>query len=94
VDSGGRLWKLFGFASAMAVTIVVRKVVDISWKVGTGHAPPANPEDPEVSWPEAITFAVASGAAIGLARMLAARKAADYYRRSTGRLPEDLQEVS
>jgi hypothetical protein len=35
-----------------------------------------------------------SGAAMGLARMLAARKAADYYRRSTGHLPPGVEQVT
>ena len=32
-----------------------------------------------------------SGVAIGVARMLAQRKAASYYAKSTGHLPPDLQ---
>jgi hypothetical protein len=36
---------------------------------------------------------VASGVAVGLARMLAGRKAAEYYRRSTGHLPANLEDV-
>jgi hypothetical protein len=43
---------------------------------------------------EAVMWAVASGVAVGLARMLAGRKAADYYRRSTGHLPPNLEDVS
>jgi hypothetical protein len=42
---------------------------------------------------EAVAWAVASGVAVGVARMLASRKAADYYRRSTGHLPSNLDEV-
>ena len=40
-----------------------------------------------------MAFAVVSGAIVGVARMLAARKAAEYYRKSTGHLPAKLQEV-
>lgn len=94
VASGSKVWKVYGLASAVAATILVRKALDVSWKVGTGHKPPTNPEHPDVDWVEAVTFALASGAAIGLARMLAARKAADYFRRSTGRLPSNLQDVA
>ena len=56
-------------------------------------APPANPEHPDTTWAEAVAFAVVSGAIVGVARMLAARKAAEYYRKSTGHLPATLQEV-
>ena len=31
---------------------------------------------------------------MGLARMLATRKAADYYRKSTGHLPPGMEEVT
>ena len=56
--------------------------------------PPANPAAPGTSWPEALGYAVASGAAMGLARMLATRKAAGYYRKSTGHLPPGMEEVT
>ena len=89
----GRMWKAFGLASALTTAVLARRAIEVFWKVGTGREPPANPEDPDVEWKEAVAFALASGAAIGFARMLAARKAADYYRRSTGHLPANLQEV-
>ena len=39
---------------------------------------------------EAIAWAAVSGRFVGIARMLASRKAADYYTKSTGHLPPDL----
>lgn len=89
-----KTWKVFGTVSAISAGIAVKKLLEISWKAATGHAPPSNPEHPDVEWHEAVMFAIASGAAIGLARMLTARKAAEYYRRSTGHLPAGLEEVS
>ena len=88
-----KTWKIFGSVSAVAAGIVTKKLLDLSWKAATGHAPPANPEHPDVQWHEAISFAIASGAAVGMARMLTARKAAEYYRKSTGRLPAGMKEV-
>jgi hypothetical protein len=64
-----------------------------TWKLSTGKQPPSNPEHPDVSIGEAAAWAVVSGMAVGLARMFATRKAADYYRRSTGHLPANLQDV-
>lgn len=90
--AGSKVWKVMALGSAIGATVAVRKAMDVSWKVGTGHPPPKNPEDPDVDWHEAVAFAIASGAAIGLARMLASRKAAAYYRRSTGHLPPGLGE--
>src|SRR5687768_7586725 len=78
-------WRVLGLGTAVGASIVARKIATSTWKVATGNDPPANPEDPETTWREALTWAVASGAAIGVVRMLATRKAADYWQKSTGK---------
>jgi hypothetical protein len=93
-EKPSKIWKIFGTVSAIAAGVATKKLLEVAWKTATGHAPPENPEHPDVQWWEAISFAVASGAAIGVARMLAARKAAEYYRRSTGRLPAGMKDVA
>jgi hypothetical protein len=93
-EKPSKIWKIFGTVSAIAAGVATKKMLEVAWKTATGHAPPENPEHPDVQWWEAISFAIASGAAIGVARMLAARKAADYYRRSTGRLPAGMKDVA
>lgn len=92
--SGSKAYTLLGLAATVAATIVARKVMSTTWKISTGKEPPSNPEHPDVSMAEAVTWAIASGVAVGLARMLAGRKAADYYRRSTGHLPANLEDVT
>ncbi len=87
-------WKGLGTGAAIAAAVVARKVVTSGWTAATGKEPPANPEDPEVSWPEAVGWAVASGAGVGVARLLATRKAAAYYAKSAGHPPKGLQTVS
>jgi hypothetical protein len=87
-------WKLFGTLSAVFAGMAARKLLVKVWTKGTGHSPPANPAAPGTSWPEAFGYALASGAAMGVARMLATRKAATYYRRSTGHLPPGMEEVT
>jgi hypothetical protein len=87
-------WKLFGTLSAIFAGMAARKLLVKVWSKGTGGPPPANPAAPGTSWPEALGFAVASGAAMGVARMLATRKAAGYYKRSTGHLPPGMEEVT
>jgi hypothetical protein len=57
----------------------------------TGKDPPENPADPDVDVWEAVAWAAVSGTLIGIARMLATRKAAEYYAKSTGHLPPELQ---
>jgi hypothetical protein len=90
---GALVWKVLGTGGAIVASVVARKLVTSGWTAATGKEPPANPEDPEVSWPEAVGWAVASGAVIGLARLLATRRAAAYYTRSAGHPPKGLHEV-
>ena len=92
--SGSKVWSLMALGATVAAGIAARKAMTTSWKVATGKEPPQNPADPDVSMGEAVAWAVVSGVAIGVARMLASRKAANYYRRSTGHLPPNLQEAS
>ncbi|MGZ4601084.1 MAG: DUF4235 domain-containing protein [Oryzihumus sp.] len=91
---GAVAWKVLGTGAAVGAGIVAKKLVTAAWKTATGKEPPANPEDPEVSWPEAVGWAVASGAVVGVARLLATRKAARYYTESAGHRPKGLNEVS
>ena len=89
--SGSKVWTAFSLVAALGAATVTRKALDKSWEVATGKKPPENPADPDVDVREAAAWAVVTGAFIALARMLAQRRAASYYARSTGHLPPDLQ---
>ncbi len=89
--SGSKVWSIFSLAAALGAAAVAKKGITSSWRAATGKNPPANPADPDVDVWEAVAWAAVSGTLIAIARMLAARKAADYYTRSTGHLPPDLQ---
>jgi Protein of unknown function (DUF4235) len=91
--SGSKIWSVYGLGATVLATIVARKAMTVSWKAATGKPPPQNPAHPDVSLAEAVVWSTASGVAVGLARMIASRKAADYYRRSTGHLPANLEDV-
>jgi hypothetical protein len=93
-SDSSKVWTVFALASTVFASIAARKAITASWKVATGKEPPQNPADPDVSIGEAAAWATVSGIAIGVARMLASRRAANYYRRSTGHLPPNLQEAS
>jgi hypothetical protein len=91
--SGSKAYTLLGLAATVGATMAARQLMTAVWKLSTGKQPPSNPEHPDVSMGEAVAWAAASGVAVGLARMLASRKAADYYVRSTGHLPANLEDV-
>ena len=69
---------------------MARKTLDKSEGRDRQEAP-ENPADPDVEIWEAAVWAAITGAFVALARMLAQRRAASYYTRSTGHLPPDLQ---
>ena len=89
-DDSSKVWTVFSLVSALGAAAFARKAIDTTWKTATGKKPPENPADPDVDLWEAVTFALVSGMAVGLARMLAQRRAASYYVRSTGHLPPEL----
>jgi hypothetical protein len=89
--SGSKIWTVFSLGAALGAAAVAKKGLNTTWRATTGKNPPANPADPDVDLWEAIAWAAVSGTMIGIARMLATRKAAGYYEKSTGHLPPELQ---
>ena len=88
--SSSKVWSIFSLAAALGAAAIAKKALNTSWKAATGKNPPANPADPDVDVWEAVLWAAVSGTFVGIARMLASRKAAHYYTKSTGHLPPDL----
>lgn len=91
--AGSKMWSIMGMGATVGATLVARKAVTTTWKLATHKEPPTNPAHPDVSMREAVAWATASGVAVGLARMLASRRAAEYYRKSTGHLPPNLEDI-
>ena len=89
--SSSKVWSVFSLVAAVSAAAVAKKTLDKTWRAATGKNPPANPADPDVDLWEAIAWAAASGTFVAIARMLASRKAAHYYTKSTGHLPPDLE---
>lgn len=90
-SGGSKVWTVFSLVSALGAAMIAKKVIDKSWTAATGKKPPQNPADPDVDVWEAVAWATVSGTAVALARMLAQRRAAGYYHRSTGHLPPELE---
>ncbi len=89
--SGSKVWSIFSLGAAVGAATLAKKGLNTTWRAATGKNPPANPADPDVDLWEAVAWAAVSGTLIALARMLASRKAASYYARSTGHLPPELR---
>lgn len=86
-------WKLLGLASGVLAAKVSRTVAEKIWVKTRGGNPPRNPASRETTWGEALSWAVATGVAAGVARLLASRGAAQAWQKATGNLPPGLEEV-
>jgi len=93
-ETGKTGYKMMALLASMLGAVVARKLLTFIWKAASGKEPPANPEHPAVTWPEAVSWAVASGAVVGLARLAAQKKVAASWHRSTGSLPPGLEKTA
>jgi Protein of unknown function (DUF4235) len=73
--------KIYTAVAATIAAQIAAKVVTRVWAKTTGKAPPTQPNSPEVHWAEAIGWSVVSGTAIGVARLVASRRAAGAWQR-------------
>lgn len=90
-DKSDMVWAIMSLISGFGAIKVTNKVLSSGWKASTGRKPPANPADPDVRLVEAVLWAAVTGATVALARMFAQRSAANYFVRSVGRLPKQLE---
>ena len=76
--------KLVGGVAVGAATLITKKVLDGTWKAATGNHPPTDAKDPELTWKEALAWALLSGAVVGVAQLIAARGARQLVQRNVG----------
>jgi len=86
-EKGKRAWKILGSGVAVAAGIATTRALDATWQTATGRKPPTSPESPEIGNREALVWAGVSGMAMGIAKMFATRKAANYWVKSFDTLP-------
>ncbi len=91
---GDKVFKIVGTLVAVAAGVGAKKVVEAGWKLVMNEDPPANPEDPETEMWQAVSWALASGVVVGVARLLASRQWTKYYTASAGRAPANPDDVS
>lgn len=86
-QDSSKVWSVFSLIAALLAANAAKKVLNTLWRAATGKEPPANPGDPDVAIAEALAWATLSGTMVAVARMLATRRAAGYFAKSTGHLP-------
>jgi hypothetical protein len=88
------VWRAVGTVAGVAAAFGTRKLLQSMWHVTTGGDPPANPAAPDTTWREAVSWAVASGVAVAVARLVAQRGAAEAWKAAKGHYPEGLESVA
>jgi hypothetical protein len=86
-----RLWSLYSRSASVLAAVSSAQAVNLVWRASLGRKAPASPENPEVTMREAVAWAIVSGSAAQLARIIATRRAVDYWVRSTGQLPPGIK---
>ncbi len=81
---GGAAGAAAGAAASKAVTVAYKKIRKAD--------PPTSPAHPDTTWADAISWAVASGVAIGIGRLTAERVAARWWVKTTGSLPPGMHD--
>jgi hypothetical protein len=85
-----RMWNIVALVSAALAAILVRNLLQQSWKLVKHDDPPKNPAARSVDWGDALAWTIASGMAAGVGRMLAQRGAAAGWKKVKGHYPEGL----
>jgi len=89
-----RTWQLVGAGSGLVAGLLTRRILVVVWKQVAHDDPPANPAARGVSWPQALTWAISSGVALAVTRLVAQRGAAEAWKAVTGDYPAALDEVA
>jgi hypothetical protein len=80
-------WRGVAVASGTLAAAAVRRAAVATWKTTKHEDPPESPGSRDVSWPDALTWAIAVAVGAAVARVVAQRGAAAAWERATGDPP-------
>jgi hypothetical protein len=83
--------KLIGIATGIVVRKISMQVLDKVWRKTKRTEPPADPAAPGTPWLEALTWAAASGVAVGVSRLITTKGVATAKMKLTGKAPEGME---
>ena len=85
-----KVWNGVATGAAVGAVMVTKPLIERGWRVAFGSEPPGNPAHQDVTWRDAMLWAVVTGALVGVARLVAQRLAAGAWQKATGNYPEAL----
>ena len=81
-------WKAISYGAGALAGLVTQRVLEAAWKASRHAAPPVA-ADRDSSWVQALSWAIATGVGIGVARLLAIRTAAVVWEAATHEPPPE-----
>ena len=83
--------QLIGIATGVVTRKLSMVVLDKVWRKAKKTEPPADPASPGTPWVEALTWAAASGVAVGVSRLVTTKAVATAKLKLTGKAPEGME---
>ena len=86
-----QVWNGVASAAAIGAVMATKPLVERVWTLLARREAPGNPAHQDVSWGEALAWALVTGALVGVIRLLAQRLAAAAWAKATGDDPAALR---
>jgi hypothetical protein len=89
-DTRKRLvWQGISACAAALSVVAMQRGLEIGWRRVRHERPPKDPTDQSASWGAALTWAVALGVGVAVARLVAVRLAEDVWEVATHETPPE-----
>jgi hypothetical protein len=88
-----KVWNAMAGAVAVGAVRASTPLIERGWRMATGSEPPENPAREDVTWRDAILWALITGAVFGIVRLVAQRSAAGAWKKARGQYPAALRSV-
>ena len=85
-----QVWNGVASGAAIAAVMLTRPAIERLWKAIFRRDPPGNPASRDVTWREALLWALFTGALVGVVRLVAQRGAAGAWNKARGGYPKGL----
>ncbi len=85
-----QIWNGVASVSAIGAVIASKPLIERLWRLVLRREAPGNPAHQDVSWSDALLWALVTGAVVGVIRLLAQRAAAGAWAKATGDYPNAL----
>ncbi|MEO6987729.1 MAG: DUF4235 domain-containing protein [Aquihabitans sp.] len=86
MDEEDKVWAIAATLASLGAAKLTKNILSRSWEKRRGSVP-GNPATDDTTWNEALMWAVVSGVAVGVARLLSQRGVAYAFEKGRGGLP-------